>query len=107
VTEQDVQRFDANEGVSPDAQGDFVRYEEHLEAVAEVRSRMSRYLIADDEGTYAAGYRDALAACCEAIDALDAWMRHEDDDGMIRIGFDKGEAVAAINALRTERQQGK
>jgi len=48
-------------------------------------------------------YKQAVLDAVNAIKALPAKDRHEDDDGLISLCFDKGEAVAAIEALGGER----
>ena len=57
-----------------------------------VRARYSAYLNADNEGSYAAGFRDAMQAAREAVAALANKIEHP--------WASIGDALAAIDELR-------
>lgn len=57
-----------------------------------VRARYSAYLNADNEGSYAAGFRDAMQAAREAVERVSSLLQP------------LGPALAAIDALREEHK---
>ena len=68
-----------------------------------VRARYSAYLNADNEGSYAAGFRDAMHAAREAVTALNPFHMQSLVHDKRYEAVVKSEALAAIDALRGER----
>lgn len=83
----------------PDKFGMMERASCRCKLIDQVRMEEFTHRVVAAESAYDTALRDAV----KAVKALPAKDQHIDDNGFISLCFDKGEAVAAIEALGGER----